>query len=492
MDLNKLRNEIEHLDDDLLELFLQRMAIVEKISDYKIDHHQKIRDPKREEELLKKIPKNHPHSSYLEEFYREIFRISVNYQRERQKSPRYGLLGKNLSHSYSKIIHEEYLNTKYDYFDCKEKEIPKFLKDQSIGGFNVTQPYKTTIISYLDEISDEAKAIGCVNTVIRRNNKLYGYNTDMEGFIYGIKSAGFSMKNKNIVILGNGATSKTVYRALRILGANTIVKLTRNSRIKYKDAHRYSDFDFIINTTPVGMYPRNGKSLIDLNLFPHLEGVIDVIYNPHRTKLLLDAEKKGIKTLDGLPMLVAQAVYASFLFKGTKGISPKSILKKMRCATENLVIVGMPGSGKSSLGRKIARKMNRPFIDTDKEVYKKYGNINHIILNDGVDVFRKYEREIIEEVGKKTGCVIATGGGSVLTKENYEPLKQNGTIFFIERKISYLSKKNRPISQRSNLYEMYKERLPLYRAYADITLTNRSFRHCVDDMIGAFYENICD
>lgn len=404
---------------------------------------------------------------------------------------RFGLLGRTLGHSYSKELHEQFTNYSYEYFEVEPEDLENFLKDQSISGFNVTIPYKSTIMPYLDVVSKEAEEIGAVNTVIRKNNKLYGYNTDIYGFKMTLKKMNFSMRNQRVLILGNGASSKMVELLLKKEGAKSITKVSRNTENSYEDIQKWHHYNYIINTTPVGMFPNNGEKLVDLKDFKYLKGVVDLVYNPLRTALILQAHELGIPAIGGLYMLVGQGVKAMEYFSNEKSLSLNEIYNFFLKQKENIVLVGMPGSGKSTIARKVGEKLNRPVIDTDHLIRERYGPINDIILKD-LNHFRNLESKIIKEVGKKSGVIIATGGGSVLREKNYEPLKQNGMIFFLERRTDRLSTRNRPISQRSNLNDLYSERLPLYQRYADKTLVNRNFKKIIYQMIEVFYEYFGD
>lgn len=382
----------------------------------------------------------------------------------------FGLLGEHLAHSYSPAIHAHLGDYEYRLFEVAPADLPAFLADGGFAGINVTIPYKKSVIPYLSEISDAAKKIGSVNTVVRQpDGTLRGDNTDYYGFAYMLDRAKIDVTGKKCLILGSGGASLTAVAVVTDRGGVPIV-ISRSGENKYENISRHADADVIINTTPVGMYPNNGESPVDLSVFPHLSGVADVIYNPCRTALLQQAETLGIPAVGGLTMLVAQAKQANELFFGI----PKSddcieaIVSKIRNKTENIVLIGMPGCGKSTAGRALADITGKEFSDTDEEIIRMTGRTPADILReDGEEVFRRIEHEAVCRLGKKSGCVIATGGGVVTRAENYAPLHQNGTIVFLTRPVEELSSDGRPLSQSVGIKALYEKRLPLYEAWAD-------------------------
>lgn len=408
---------------------------------------------------------------------------------------KYGLLGRSLKHSFSPAIHEQLGNYSYELFEREEQEIEELIKREDIGGFNITIPYKKTIMKYCDEIEENAAKIGAVNTVIKKDGKVIGYNTDFDGFIEMLRRASIKVEDKKVLILGDGATSQTVEHALYFLKAKEVLKFSRSGSRKFAELENHRDGEIIINCTPVGMYPENLKTIVDLKDFPSLTGVADVIYNPERTMLLLQARESGIHSSDGLPMLVVQAKAAAELFLNKKISDEQTgkVIHKLRRRTENVILVGMPGSGKSTLGRKIAEKLSRRHIDLDIEIEKKAGKtIPEIFAEEGEEVFRRIEREIIEEWGKETGIVISTGGGVVLDDRNYAPLKQNGRIYFLNRDLEELPSEGRPLSKGglSVLKKMYEERLPFYRKFSDVEIRNEKIDPSVEKVLEDFNENL--
>ncbi len=387
----------------------------------------------------------------------------------------YGLLGKKLGHSFSKEIHAMIGGYDYRLYETDEYGVKELMTKKNFKAINVTIPYKETVIPYLDFISENAIKIGSVNTVVNKDGRLYGYNTDFAGLEALIKRAGVQIKDKNVLILGTGGTSKTAYAVSEHMCALKIYKASRHEGegvITYDEAYKIcNEIDVIINATPVGMYPKNGEKPIDISKFENLTGIIDVIYNPLETALLKDARTGGIKNADGLYMLVAQAVKASELFFDTKYDEDitDSIFKKVYADKENIVLVGMPSSGKSTIGRIIGEDLGREFIDTDSLIVEKYGDISEIFQDKGEKYFRDIESEIISEISKKNGAVISTGGGAVLRDENIDYLKQNSRIYFLDRPIEKLvPTSDRPLAgTRERIEKLYAERYARYLAVSD-------------------------
>ena len=386
-----------------------------------------------------------------------------------------GLLGRKLGHSYSPQIHGLLGDYSYALFEKEPEELAAFLKDGDFTGINVTIPYKKDVIPYLDALSPAAQKIGSVNTIVRRaDGSLFGHNSDYFGFVSLVKHSGIAVEGKKVLVLGSGGTSNMVVTALRDLGAAPVV-ISRSGENNYGNLHLHSDASVIVNATPVGMYPNTGVSPIDLNRFPKLDGVLDVIYNPAKTQLLLDAEKLGIPHENGLWMLVAQAKEAAEYFTGKK--LPDSCIEKIHGILsrqmKNVVLIGMPGCGKSTIGNLLARKLGRKFVDADEEIIQLAGkSIPEIFAQDGEEIFREWETMALEHLGKQSGLVIATGGGCVTRQRNYPALHQNGSIVWLERDLSLLPTDGRPLSQSNRLEEMYAVRKPMYEAFADVRVAN--------------------
>ncbi|MDD6966174.1 MAG: shikimate kinase [Firmicutes bacterium] len=386
-----------------------------------------------------------------------------------------GLLGRKLGHSYSPQIHGLLGSYDYKLFEKEPEEVGDFLKNGDFTGLNVTIPYKKDVIPYLSQLSPVAKRLGAVNTIVRRQDgSLIGHNTDYFGFRYLVERSGLTVRGKKVLVLGSGGASNTAVAVLQELGAQVVI-ISRSGENNYHNLHLHHDASVIVNTTPVGMYPNTGISPIDLNLFPQLEGVLDAIYNPARTQILLDAEKQGLVAMNGLWMLVAQAKESAEWFTGSvidQGKIPE-IHACLRRQMENIVLIGMPGCGKSTIGKLLAQRTGKKFVDADEALEARLGRkITDIIPQDGEDAFRQMESDTLSELGKQSGLVIATGGGCVTQQRNYPLLHQNGTILWLTRQLHKLPTEGRPLSQPGKLQEMFAQRQSLYRQFADAEISN--------------------
>lgn len=402
-----------------------------------------------------------------------------------------GLLGEKLGHSYSPQIHSMLADYEYKLFEKSPEELEDFLKSGEFDGLNVTIPYKKSVMPYCAELSPTAAQIGSVNTIVRRSDgSLYGDNTDAFGFENLIVHNGIEVKGKKALVLGTGGASVTAQAVLKNLGASEVVVISRKGEDNYENIAKHADAEIIANTTPVGMYPNNGKAAVDLTQFPKLSGVLDVVYNPARTALLLQAEKLCIPCAGGLYMLVSQAKRSCELFTG-KSIPDSEIDRIERVLShqmQNIVIIGMPGSGKTAVSTMLAERLGRKIFDTDTIVSEKAGmTIPEIFAAQGEAGFRKLETEATAEVGKLSGNIISTGGGVVTVADNYELLHQNGVIVWIERDTNKLARDGRPISLSSDLNELYAARLPLYECFADIKADNNGD---INDTVNAIMEMI--
>lgn len=380
----------------------------------------------------------------------------------------YGLIGRKLSHSYSPQIHSYLGDYKYNIYEMEEDAVSSFLEKREFDAINVTIPYKKTVLPFLDRIDESALKIGSVNTIVKEaDGTLTGYNTDYYGFSYMLKKGNIDVCGKKVLILGDGGASATVQCVVKDMNASEIVVVSRHTDTNYDNIHLHYDSDIIINTTPVGMYPKNLETLVDLDNFSNLSGVADLIYNPKRTQIILDAEKKGINNISGLYMLSAQAKKAAeyFFRKEYDESIIDFIVEKLSFELTNIVLVGMPGCGKTTIGTALAEHYGRKLVDMDALIVKKAGKtIPEIFSEQGETGFRKIEADVAEEVGKEKELVISTGGGVIVTPENHDALRQNATVVFINRDIDVLPTDGRPLSQKNNLHEMYKKRLPLYRS----------------------------
>lgn len=402
-----------------------------------------------------------------------------------------GLLGEKLGHSYSPQIHSMLADYEYKLFEKSPEELEDFLKSGEFDGLNVTIPYKKSVMPYCTELSPTAAQIGSVNTIVRRSDgSLYGDNTDAFGFENLIVHNGIEVKGKKALVLGTGGASVTAQAVLKNLGASEVVVISRRGEDNYENIAKHADAEIIANTTPVGMYPNNGKAAVDLTQFPKLSGVLDVVYNPARTALLLQAEKLCIPCAGGLYMLVSQAKRSCELFTG-KSIPDSEIDRIERVLShqmQNIVIIGMPGSGKTAVSTMLAERLGRKIFDTDTIVSEKAGvTIPEIFAAQGEAGFRKLETEATAEVGKLSGNIISTGGGVVTVADNYGLLHQNGVIVWIERDTNKLARDGRPISLSTDLNELYAARLPLYDRFADIKADNNGD---INDTVNAIMEMI--
>lgn len=400
---------------------------------------------------------------------------------------KYGLLGEKLGHSFSKEIHARLADYEYELRELNAEELDALFRKKDFEAVNVTIPYKQTVIPYLDEISERAKTIGAVNAVVNRNGKLFGDNTDFAGMRALALHAGADMKNKKVLVLGTGGTSKTACAVAKDLGAREVLRVSRTKKedaVTYEEAaEKHSDAQIIINTTPVGMFPKNNASPIDLSAFPKLEAVLDAIFNPLRTELVLTSQERGIIASGGLYMLVAQAVYASALFLDQDADEKKTdeVYKEILNEKRNIFLIGMPSSGKSSVGKKLAEMAGKEFEDTDAMLVKRFEEpIADYIRKNGEKAFRDAESEVIAEAAKERGKVIATGGGAILRKENVREMKRNGVTVFLDRDLSLLTAtSDRPLSSTKEALErLYNERFPIYEKAADVTVKS-------NDEIGA-------
>ena len=403
----------------------------------------------------------------------------------------YGLLGETLGHSFSPQIHACLGDYEYKLFEVAPEDLGDFLRSGSFEGLNVTIPYKKAVMPYLAEISENAKAIGSVNTItVLPNGTLRGDNTDYDGFLYLVRRSGIAVNGKKALVLGTGGASLPVKKVLSDLGAHEVISISRSGENNYQNMDKHFDADLIVNTTPVGMYPNNLQSPLSLDGFTQLSGVLDIVYNPQKTKLILDAEQRGIPAFSGLTMLVAQAKRAAELFLNTNIDDRKNdeIYETLSRQMKNIVLVGMPGCGKSTVGKALAKRLSRPFFDADQEIVKRAGkSIPEIFQTEGEAGFRKIETEVLFDLCRQSGAVIATGGGAVTVPKNHGILRQNSLVVFINRDIAVLPTNGRPLSEQNDLHEMFRQRLPLYRAVCDYEVDGNSEIQTVTDRVAEVY-----
>ena len=409
---------------------------------------------------------------------------------------KFGLLGRTLGHSFSPRIHNALGNTNYELFEREPSQLQEFFANPELQGINITFPYKVNALEACDVVDPRAERIGCVNTMVRKDGKWHGYNTDYDGFVFTLKHAGIYVSGKECIILGDGASSATVHVALEDLGAKSITHLSRKTAPLYTDAPNYYETaQIIINCTPIGMYPHNPANLIDIMQFSKLEGVVDLIYNPRRTVLLLQAEMMDIPHCDGLPFLVAQGVEAANHFQGESfGTNEiEQILRDMRREKENIILIGMPGIGKTTVGKAIGKEMGRTCIDVDQELAKEIGDISTYITEQGEAAFREKEAEMIAKLGTETGLVISTGGGCVTVPKNYAHLRQNGRIYQLTQPVEKLSTSGRVLSGGGieRLRELEETRTPMYESFAQcIVEHNRNAPKTVAAILEDFEANL--
>jgi len=416
-------------------------------------------------------------------------------QTERKRNMEYGLIGAKLGHSYSKIIHEAVCGYSYELHPLPtEEEAHAFMQAKAFKAINVTIPYKKLVIPYCDEVEPRAAAIGAVNTVVNRDGKLYGYNTDYTGFAYLARCHGVKFAGAVVLVLGTGGTHNTVTAVCQDAGAKQVLTASRTGKdgaLTYEKAQQHPEINIIINTTPAGMYPNNGSCLLDLHAFPKLEAVLDCVYNPFRTELLLRAEELGVPAYCGFEMLVAQAVYAAEHFTGQK--LPEAVIadthRKLKRDLSNVAIIGMPGCGKSTIGRALAKTLGKTYVDLDEVIEKNTGMpIPDIFAREGEASFRKYESQAVAEISKQTRQVIACGGGVIKTPGNARALRQNGPVLWVQRPVERLATGGRPLSTGLDaLRKMEAERMPLYRAASDAAVDNTGrLENTVETAVQAF------
>lgn len=390
--------------------------------------------------------------------------------------PLFGLVGRKLGHSYSVPIHKALGNSAYRLIELEPDELPSFFERDDIRGLNITLPYKREAVKFCGELSPEARYICSVNTVVRDDGRLLkGFNTDLYGFRYMAEITGIRFAGKKVIIFGSGGASLMVRFAAESEGASEVVTISRTGKNNYDNLSCNYDAEIIVNATPVGMYPNTGIAVADLSFFKKCTGVLDLIYNPRRTALLIQAESLSIPCSDGLPMLVAQAKAAEEIFfeREISDTEIERVLEELRHNMSNIVLIGMPGSGKNTVGAALSEITGREMIDTDLEIEKRSGmSVSEIFSRYGEAEFRLRENEEILRAGSESGKIIITGGGAVKDINNYAPLHQNGRIYHLTRETSLLSREGRPLSENADLEAMHKHRLPMYKRFRDSEICN--------------------
>ena len=484
-DLNELRGKLDDIDNSILDLFEERIATCREIGNIKRETGTDVYVPAREEEKLQKVKELAGFESrpYVETLFKTLMDLSKDHQR----LPAFGVLGRTLAHTYSPEIHSLFDSSySYSVIEREPEELDALFSNGVFKGFNVTIPYKKDACARCDELDDASRTTGSVNTVVFEDGKVKGWNTDYFGFIYMLHRKGISVSGKKVLVLGTGGAASAVFYALDTLGAAEIYKCDLETEINYSNVYdRAGDAQVIVNCTPVGMFPKVDNRLLDLTKFASLEACADVVYNPSRTRFLQDAEELGLKTCGGLAMLVAQAYKSSRIFAGdiegasALGNPDKSIpseaveaiekvIRVLENRMKNITIIGMPGSGKSLLARNIAKATGRTLVDLDIAFAEKFGQTPAEVLSGpGEDVFREMECEIAAEFLPQSGLVISCGGGIVTRDVNKFYVRCNSNVFYLERPLTALTDKNRPISQLHGVEKLYSQRKDKYESWCD-------------------------
>lgn len=481
MELDEARREIDKIDARLLQLFLRRMELAEEVASYKRTHRLPVRDEAREQEILDRVAAEAgENADSAKALFSTLFALSRAKQSAlSETNPQgkiYGLVGRKLGHSWSVPIHALLGNSNYRLIELEPEDLPAFLRRPDIRGLNITIPYKQTVLPLCDELEESVRLIGSANTLVRgADGSLRAYNTDAGGFSYLARTAGISFAGKKVVIFGSGGASLTAQAVARRENARSVVVVSRTGTENYQNIFRHADAEILVNTTPIGMYPETGVAPVDLRDFPACRGVLDLIYNPRRTALLMQAEALGIPCSGGLPMLAEQAAEAETLFFGRPvGTEAAEQMVSALCREKvNLVLIGMPGCGKTTVGNLLTSRTGRKVVDTDEEITRRAGkSIPEIFAQEGEDAFRRLERDTLADWGRESGLILITGGGAVLDERTYASLRQNGRIYHLERGIPLLARQGRPLSEHADLAAMYRLRLPLYQRFRDTVVDN--------------------
>ena len=500
-DLQRSREEIDRIDEAMIGLLEDRMGVVKRVAAHKEREGLPVLDAARESDKLKTIESlcSSDKTVYVTDVFREIMSQSRRFQEERRGQtgePEYGLLGRKLGHSYSPQIHRLIGDYAFGLFEREAGELDDFFRKGQFKGITVTMPYKREVMKYCDAISETAKGCGSVNTIVRRADGTYfGDNTDYYGFRSTVLAAGIDVKGAKAIVLGSGGVSGTVVRVLEDLGAGPVVVISRTGENNYENLYRHHDADIVVNTTPVGMYPHAGESVVDIKQFTQCRAVFDLIYNPLRTKLMLDARSLGIPAFGGFRMLAAQAVKAYELFRSenpeldgtdhpedTESIAQR-VCDALKWETENIVLIGMPGCGKTTVGKRIAEITGKEFVDCDEFITILFGRSPESIIGiEGIDQFRNIEAQVIRQImrrgprkdGRTQGIVFAAGGGCVERDENRVPLLENSIVVYLDWDLDKLAVEGRPLSQREGVKALYQRRRDRYEGWSDLRVAASS------------------
>ncbi len=482
MDLKECRTKIDEIDREIVELLEKRMEVVEQVSQYKIQKGLPVFDAGREEAKLVEIAKisSVDKAPYNKKVFTKIMETSREYQQDQRIGHgqyQYGLLGRKLGHSFSPEIHKLLGGYEYGLFQVEPENLDEFFEKCQFKGINVTTPHKKAVLKYCQNLSKEAEGTGSVNTILRNEDGTFtGHNTDYYGFQKLLEDAlqkASHIKKEKALILGRGGVSPVVRAVLQDQGWRNVVTISRQGEDNYDNLVKHQDADIIVNATPVGMYPDNQGTLVNLDDFPGCKVVLDLIYNPLRTNLILQGRERGIVAEGGLKMLIYQAQKAVSFFTGqvVSDEEAEEVLKAIEYKTQNVALIGMPGCGKTTMGQAMAKALGKKFVDTDEEIYREFGMTPEEILKDqGEAAFRKMESQVLAKICKEKGQVIATGGGAVTVKGNKALLKQNSLVIYLKRPLEKLSLEGRPLSQERSVKELFKERQQLYLQWSDYQL----------------------
>ena len=495
-DITDHRKEIDSIDAEIAKLLEKRLDVVNAVAAYKDEHGMPVFDAAREQEKLQALDGlcSGDKQLYIADVFREIMAQSRKLQQELincgSGGYAYGLLGRSLGHSYSPRIHRIIGDYEFGLIDLEPEHLDAFFKEGRFHGITVTMPYKRAVMKYCDDLSETAVKCGSVNTIVRRpDGTYYGDNTDYYGFLRTVVDSGTRVEGRKAIVLGSGGVSGTAVKVLEDLSAGQVIVISRTGTDNYENLDRHFDAQIVVNATPVGMYPNAGEAAVDIRSFTACEAVFDLVYNPLRTKLMLDAEQAGIPAFSGLYMLTAQAAKAYRLFC-SEGVGPaqapdpewntedatRRACARLKWEKENIVLIGMPGCGKTTVGKKLSEISGKPFIDCDAKIAELYGRSpEEIITNEGVECFRDIESAVIRQVLRKgdPGVIFAAGGGCVEREDNRVPLLENSMVVYLQRDLSRLPTDGRPVSQTDGLCDIYERRREKYENWSDLTVACR-------------------